>query len=461
MNGNILNNLARLLGTLKPSKLLLAALFLLVMSQSKPAIATPLQQAANLLQNPGFDEPYDADGSAHGWQRWHNETGAESKDPECVSGYHYEPHWSVEFLTARFIHAGANSQHVGMQWDTWMAGVFQTVSVTPGATYRFSVYGHGRGASGPIPLASEQGLNMNMRVGIDPNGTNLWYDGDVVWSGTGSPHDRWEQFSVEATATGDQITVFTSANWGVPGVAQCRMFLDVWFDTAELIELAPPATATSPPPPPPPPATATPLPPTATPTPEFTPTATPVPTDTPTATPEPPKGGTICLNAFADDNGNGNHDSDEGYMAGVTFTVASRESVVGQALSLGNATPICFDGLPAGSYQVAQILPSRLTMTTLSNTMLEISEGKSYGVEFGSRIAQPVLETVPASPVAVADSGVESTPGAGTGEQAGGSSLDLEGESVDLLELSGLFVMFLGVVLLGALIFIMLRKQSR
>lgn len=439
----------------KLSLLIVMLLFL----QVAPSAARPLQQAANLLQNPGFDEPYDSDGSAHGWQRWHDETGAESKDAECVSGYHFEPIWSVEFLTARFIHGGANSQHVGMNWDTWMAGVSQTVAVTPGSTYRFTAFGQGRGAGGPIPMPSEQGLNMNMRVGIDPNGSGLWYDGDVVWSGTASPHDRWQQFTVEAKATGDRITVFTSANWGVPGVAQCRMFLDVWFDTAELIELAPPATATSPPPPPPPPATATPLPPTATATPVDTPAPTATPTDTPTATPEPPTGATICMNAFADENGNGAHDSSEGYMAGVTFTVASSERAVGQALSLGNATPVCFDGLEAGSYQVAQVLPALLETTTLPNTMLEINEGRTYGVEFGSRIHQPVIDAEVVPPDTGEDSAAEPTIDPGTTDQPDDTKPEEEG--TDLLALSGLAVMFLGIVLLGALIFVMLRQQSR
>ncbi len=418
-------------------------------------LAAPLLQSGNLLQNPDFEQPYNNDGTANGWGRWHDETGAASKDAECLSGYHFKPIWSVEVVSPQFIHSGAVSQHVGMNWDTWNAGMLQTVSVTPGSTYRFSVYGHGRGASAPVPAPSETSLNMNMRIGIDPNGSGLWYDGDVVWSPTGSPHDRWEQFVVETTATGDKITVFTYANWGVQGTAQCRMFLDVWFDTAELVEVAPPPTATSPPPPP---ATSTPVPPTFTPTPEFTPTNTPIPTDTPTATPEPPKGAIICVNAFADENANGVHDPAEGYMGGVTLTVANSVMVAGQAVSPGTETPICFDGLEPGVYQIAQILPNRLEMTTAANTMIEVVEGKTYGVEFGSRIRQ-ADESIESSPTS--DLIANMTPVVTPDEEANQTMTASEEGGSNIMALSGLAVMILAVLLLGVLIFLVLRQQTR
>ena len=73
-----------------------------------------------------------------------------------------------------------------------------TVSATPGTTYRFSFYGRGRGTNEASPAASETNLQMNMRAGIDPNGGTAWNDADVVWSDDGSPHDTWQQFSVEA-----------------------------------------------------------------------------------------------------------------------------------------------------------------------------------------------------------------------------------------------------------------------
>lgn len=440
-------------------KLIITLMVMLLAIQVSPTTAAPAQQGANLLQNPGFEQPYDRNEIAHGWGPWHNETGAESKDAECISGYNYKPHWSAEVVSSQFIHDGASSQHVGMQYDTWKAGMLQTVSVTPGSRYRFTVYGLGRGSNEPVPAPSDRVLNMQMQIGIDPNGSGVWYDSDIVWSGQASPHDQWQQFTVEATATGDKMTVVTSSNWGVPGVSQCRRFLDVWYDSAALVEVGPPPTATSPPPPPPPPATATPLPPTVTPTPAFTPTNTPVPTDTPTATPEPPKGGIICVNAFADDNANGIHDASEGHMAGVTFTVANGQAIVGQAIAPGTESPVCFEELEPGSYQVAQIVPSRLEMTTAANAVLEVIEGKTYGVEFGSRIRPADSSAPPTAASAVADNNTAATEDNGAAEE--GQTAPAEQASGGLSSYSGLIVMVIAVFLLGILIFVALRKQSR
>lgn len=334
----------------------------------------------------------------------------------------------------------------------------QTVqNVTPGSTYRFTVYAYGRGSSDDYPNPSEPGLQMNVRVGIDPNGSGLWNDSDVFWSGTINPHDVWQPVSVEVTATGNQISVFTSADWGVEGINQCRKHLDVWFDTAELIEAGPPPTNTPEPLPtlpPPPPVTNTPTPIPASPTPEVIPTDTPVP---PTATPTLPPGGTICINAFADANGNGTRDSNEGFMGNVTFTVANGANVVGQAVSGGTGDPFCFEGLAAGNYQVAQIVPGRLEMTTAANASIQVEEGRTVGVEFGSRLrdesnAAPVASDQVAAVEPTAVQAVE----AAADQQAAASN---DG-GFSLAAISGLLVMVVAVVLLGVLIFLALRRSG-
>src|SRR5690606_14461512 len=143
-------------------------------------------------------------------------------------------------------------------------------------------------------------VQINMRAGIDPNGSGSWSDGDVVWGGAGSPHDSWQAFTVEATATGNQITVFTAADWGVTGVNQCRAHLDTWFDSGELVAQTPP-TATPAPLPTQAPPTAT-LPPAPTGgVPTEAAAATVVATMTQavaTDTPVPAGSSTICVNAF-------------------------------------------------------------------------------------------------------------------------------------------------------------------
>jgi hypothetical protein len=410
------------------------------------ALAAPAQQGANLLQNPDFERPF-ADGVAQGWQRWFQQTA--KQDEECLSGYHYQPKWAEESASSRFINSGFVAQYVGNNWDTWHAGVQQTVSVTPGETYRFTFFGQARAANEPLPAPSESNLNANMRAGIDPNGSGNWADADVVWGPAGSPHDQWQQFTVEATATGDKVTVFAAANWGVRGVNQCRQSLEVWFDSAQLVSVGPPPTNT---PPPPPPATATAVPPTAppaSPTPEFTPAPTAVPTDTP---PPAPAGGTICVNAFADENGNGLHEANEGYMAGVTFTVATADAIVGQAISTGTADPICFSDLPPGQYQVAQQIPGRLELTTAANATIAVTEGQTVGLEFGSRL-RPLSVAGGEAPAPDPAEGVDAPP-----TSAVAAPEPAPAPRAGIAAVVGLVVIGLAAVLLAGLLFMLLRR---
>ena len=418
--------------------------------------ALPARQT-NLLKNPGFEQPYGNKGAADGWGRW-NRNSSEDQLDDCTNGYHVTPSWSAETISSKLIHSGSVSQHVGNQWRTWAGGVFQTVSnVTPGSTYRFTVYAHGRGSMDDYPAASETGLQMNVRVGIDPNGSGLWNDSDVFWSGTINPHDVWQPISVEVTATGNQLSVFTAADWGIEGINQCRKHLDVWFDTAELIEVGPPPTNTPQPLPTLPPVTL--APPTSTPvpatdTPEVPPTNTAVP---PTETPTTPPGGTICMNAFADANANGMKDETEGYMGNVTFTIAKGAQVISQAVSSGTDKPFCIEGLAPGTYQIAQNVPGRLEMTTAGNATIQVEEGRTVGVEFGSRLRDE-SSSVPAASEQVADANQPAAPAAEVpaAQPAGESS----GGGLGLAAISGLLVMIVAVILLGVLIFLALRRSA-
>lgn len=431
-------------------KLLLLALLLALGSQAQRSLAQ-----SNLLQNPGFELPYNSDGSANGWGRWFRTSSAD-KFADCTNGYHKEPHWSAETASAPLIQAGAASQHVGNSWDTWAGGVLQTVSVTPGSTYRFTVWARGRGSNEDYPAPSEGGLRMDIQVGIDPNGSGLWNDGDVKWSGFIQPHDQWQQVSVEITATGDKVTVFTAGDYGLEGVNQCRAHLDVWFDSAELIEVGPPPTNTpvpQPTSPPPPPATNTPIP-----QPTAVPTETAVPTQTPTNTPEPPAGATICINAFADDDGNGQHDAAEGFMANVAFRLASSTQVVSQAVSSGTDSPVCFEGIEPGTYQVEQVLPGRLESTTASNASVTVEAGQVAEVQFGSRIQMEADEAATDQPDSVADA--NSPAEEPTDVVDNGIETAVPSENGGLAAYGGLILLVAGVVLLGIILFIMLRRAT-
>jgi hypothetical protein len=429
----------------------------LFVTQQQTAVAQPTQQTTNLLENGGMERPYTS-GVANGWQCWYWNDTTNIKDEACLNGYHFKPKWNIQAGDNNLIQSGGSSQYNGNNWDTWAGGIWQTVDVTVGSTYRFSFYARVRGTNEESPAPSEGTLQANVRAGIDPNGSGNWADSDVVWSGSGSPHDSWQQFTVETTATSDEVTVFTHANWGVQGINQCRQFLDVWFDSAELVEAGPPATNTPVPLPPtntPIPVTNTPVPPSPTATPNIPPTDTPMPTDTPTPTATPIIGGIVCVNAFADENANGVRDEAEGFIGGVTFQVGNLQEIVGQAVSTGDAEPICFPGIEPGSYQVTQILPPRLQMTTAPNTTINVEANKTYGVEFGSRLTDVVSNSGTSSPDTIS-SNVE-VPTIAPTTNTDTAQPDEGGFS--LAEFSGLFILLLAVIVVGVLLFIVLRRQ--
>lgn len=415
------------------------------------ANAAPRQQDNNLLDNPSFERPF-PNGVAEDWQKWFRNDPVDTKDPDCLNGYHFRPKWGDETSSTDLIHEGFASQYVGNNWDTWQAGVFQTVSVTPGTAYRFSFFARVHG-SNQTNTASEGDLQANVRAGIDPNGSEKWNDADVVWSSSGSPHDSWQQFSIEAVATDTQLTVFAGANWGIEGVNQCRQFLDTWFDSAILSEVLPPATDTPVPLPTLPPAPTAINPPLATATSEIPPTAAPEPTATAVPTDTPIPGATICVNAFADANANGLRDESESYIAGITFRVGNLDQLIGQAVSLGTTEAVCFAGIVPGSYQVSQLVPANLQMTTAPNATLNVEEGKTYGVEFGSRIPPVgISNNDTSSPDTIASNSTLPTvaPGIVNAPNSAG---------VNWLLVGGIFVAVVAIFGLIAFFLLVLRRQ--
>ncbi len=154
---------------------------------------------------------------------------------------------------------------------------------------------------------------------------------------------------------------------------------------------------------------------------------------------------TICVNAFHDENANGQHEDNEGFMAGVTFIIADDATVIAQAVSNGTNTAVCFENLPPGTYQVAQDVPAPLEMTTAANTSIEAVADNPIGLEFGSRV--PVQNTAPTESEPV-DEAATAKPTAEPTEESGNN----------LVAWGGLLVIVLAVVLLGVLIFALLRR---
>lgn len=146
-------------------------------------------------------------------------------------------------------------------------------------------------------------------------------------------------------------------------------------------------------------------------------------------------------------------------MAGVTFTIAQGDEVVAQGVSPGTDHPLCFEELEGGSYQVAQILPRNLETTTATSTTIEVEEGSSISLEFGSRFKTTTDEVAAvASPTAVTETGSASDGGTGTTNQPD-SSNSSDGSGLNLLAVGGLVAILIAIVLLGALIFFLVRQQ--
>ena len=101
--------------------------------------------------------------------------------------------------------------------------------------------------------------------------------------------------------------------------------------------------------------------------------------------------GQICLGAYADDNGNGHRDADEAPITrGVAASLLNERGVTIASLLLIDSAfaddgLLCFDGLPAGDYQVV-ISSSQYQATTASSARASVRPGAAPArIEFGAR----------------------------------------------------------------------------
>ena len=136
-------------------------------------------------------------------------------------------------------------------------------------------------------------------------------------------------------------------------------------------------------------------------------------------------------------------------MAGVTFTIAQDNKVVAQGVSTGTSTAVCFEGIDPGTYLVVQEVPRSLEMTTSGEATIEVFEGSTTSLEFGSRIKSDLGgEDIVEGPV--------QTPEGSGSDQSEDSGSD---DSPNILALVGLGAIFVAILMLGFLIFLLLRQQ--
>jgi LysM repeat protein len=245
------------------------------------------QEEENLLSNPGFEGTFVEQGGepvrlvAEDWTAWNI-----SRQPDTEPWQNRQPIYEPAAPDTSRIRNGQNAQL--FYNDTFWAhtaGLYQQVDgIEPGTELRFNVYVYVWSSSFNDRGNSEQPGDVEIEVGIDPNGGTDPLSNDIVWSiPLVNAYDAYRPYSQIATATNDTVTVWVKSTVGFP-VQNTYVYVDD-ATLAETVGVVPDDTDE-------PEATSTQL---ATNTPDPTPTLegpteTPVPTNTPqpTATAVPP-----------------------------------------------------------------------------------------------------------------------------------------------------------------------------
>lgn len=228
-------------------------------------------QSGNLLQNPSFEGGfYTFDPDDFTWVALYSSQRADCRTtdgqdlpcntaqtpngwiPWWISHADGDPDWKnrmPEYKPAT--HPFANRLHHGnfaAQYFTFhsthTAGLLQVVDVPANAQLQFSIWGQAWSSTSDGDF-SDFPTAVNMRIGIDPTGSTNPYSPSIVWSDYKQPYDSYQQFTVEAQAQGDTITVFT-----ISSPDEARKHNDIYWDNASLVATGqgaapPPPTATT------------------------------------------------------------------------------------------------------------------------------------------------------------------------------------------------------------------------
>jgi LysM repeat protein len=208
-------------------KRLLVCLLVVVLA----ALAAAPASAQNSLIDPSFEGTYTNRGRAdfnipEGWQIWFAES------PRTESWMNLQPVAFPHNGPGPNPYEGARALNLNKGYATFTAAVYQQVNVAANSNLVGSAFAWLKTCN-PAPNTPDCGSAVEsgayVRVGIDPNGGNNPYDTDIVWSPNAFPHDRWQQVSVNATATGTTVTLFLFVTQQWP--AQLN---NVYWDAASL-----------------------------------------------------------------------------------------------------------------------------------------------------------------------------------------------------------------------------------
>jgi hypothetical protein len=203
-----------------------AAALVVIPSETPPG-------ADNLLQNPGFEEPFvtvagDQTTSeiADGWQPWYL--------PRDEFGYHVYSAPDYALAPARRVRSGQAAQAYSVSEGELDGGVYQQVAATPGTQLRFSVFAYVWSSSNPDNMdISVNPAPVQVMVGIDPRGGTDATSPDIIWSEAGEVYDQYREWSVETDALNTTVTVFVRTLQTAVGNSA------VYLDDASLIAPGP------------------------------------------------------------------------------------------------------------------------------------------------------------------------------------------------------------------------------
>jgi len=182
---------------------------------------------------------------APSWRAWYlDKPPAYVKKPVNCGGVDYGCYWMRpefrDMVAASFpnrVHSGFYAQEYFSYGRMHEAGLYQQIGgIKPETMLRFSIWIQAWQCfnideCGKDGIHSDKPAEMHLKVGIDPNGGSDPLSSNIVWSSEQEAFDRWVDFSVEAKAAGDTVTVFTHsrADWD-----WARTYSGVYLDDASL-----------------------------------------------------------------------------------------------------------------------------------------------------------------------------------------------------------------------------------
>lgn len=365
---------------------------------------------------------------------WRKPTDAEGeypgpcpKDEATCQPWHrpeYRQTKGIPYTPPR-VRSGDNSQMYFTSFGLHEGGLYQRVSGAPiGWRVRFSIWARAWSSNIEDTTQSSEQPSLRLRVGIDPTGGIDPWSADVVWSQAADSFDAFSEYSVEAVAKADTVTVFFRS---LP--ERAVKHIDVMLDDAELSVIGPP--------PPTPVIIDSPNNVAGAPTldasarnaqqivvhivqPGDTLFAiaqiyraelsaiyalnglnetsvlkigqtiqvplpvdrppTPVPTAPPPA-PEPIVIGTLCVGAFEDADDDGRYNEGDRVLSGAAFIVANG---LGRTVAASDRAR-CFSDLPIGAYAVFAQVPAGYRATTETRWGVALTEGGRVDVSVGGR----------------------------------------------------------------------------